>query len=222
MIEGQGARGKGQGFDLVDLGLVPYREAWELQKKIREERINKKIPDRILLLEHPPVFTTGRRECGGDFCSTAEAIANDGIEIVKTNRGGRVTYHGPGQLVCYFIFDLDELGIGVKDFVRTLEEISINLLSGFDIKAHRDVDHPGIWIGRKKIVAIGLNVSHGVTMHGIAINVDCDLSPYRHIIACGIKDRSVTTMAIETSPPPAMENVKLSLKSQISSLNLLR
>lgn len=178
----------------LELGLVPYREALVLQENLRAMRISGKVDDHILLLEHPPVFTIGKRDSGADFLSTRETIAAEGIDIVKTDRGGKITYHGPGQLVCYFICGLEGLGYSVKEFVAALEELSIEFLSGYGISASRDGEYPGIWIGKNKIVAIGLHISEGVTMHGIAININCDLKPYRHICACGIKDRGVTSM----------------------------
>lgn len=173
---------------------MKYLEAWRLQEGIRKRRIAGEIPDRFLVVEHPPVFTLGKRDCDEDFISPPELIGADGIEIVKCDRGGRITYHGPGQMVGYFIFSIDSLGIGIKDFVRSVEDVCIGVLSDFEIHASRDAEHPGVWVGREKIAAVGLNVSRGVTEHGFALNVNCDLAPYRHIIACGMKDRGVTSM----------------------------
>lgn len=177
-----------------DWGVLPYSEAWERQKRLREERLAGKIPDLFATVEHPPVFTLGRRDCDGDFISTRAVIRKDGIEIVKTDRGGRVTYHGPGQVVGYFIADIASKGIGIKDFVNSVEELLIATLADFGIKGERDEKHPGIWTGKNKIAAVGFSVSHGITMHGFALNVNPDLSPYRHIVACGIRDRGVTSM----------------------------
>jgi lipoate-protein ligase B len=191
-----------------DLGTISYKRAWALQDKLREERIAGRIADRLLLVEHPPVFTMGKRDCEDDFFSTPEAIAAEGIEIVKTNRGGRVTYHGPGQLVGYFICELASFGIGIKEFVFAVEEICIRLLAAAGIDGSRDAEHPGIWVGRSKLVAVGMNVQHGVTQHGLALNVNCDLTPYRHIVACGIRDRGVTSMKTLLRDVPAMDEVK--------------
>lgn len=177
-----------------NLGCMKYLEAWRLQEGLRERRIAGEIPDRFLIVEHPPVFTLGKRDCDGDFISSMEQIRADEIEIVKCDRGGRITYHGPGQMVGYFIFSIDSQGIGIKDFVRSVEDVCIGVLSDFEIHASRDAEHPGVWVGREKIAAVGLNVSRGVTLHGFALNVNCDLAPYRHIVACGIKDRDVTSM----------------------------
>lgn len=191
-----------------DLGRMHYRQAWALQDSLRSMRIAGHIGDRLLFVEHPPVFTIGRRDCSEDFLSSDQAIAADGIEVVKTNRGGRVTYHGPGQLVTYFICHLDSLGLGVRDFVRAVEEICIKTVDGFGILAHRVEGRPGVWVGQDKLVAIGLNVTHGVTQHGFALNVNCDLAPYSHIAACGIKGLGITSMSSILGRSPSIDEVK--------------
>lgn len=198
-----------------DLDFIEYRKAWALQDELRENRIAGAIPDTILLLEHPPVFTLGRKDCGEDLITPEAEIRAEGIDIVKTNRGGRVTYHGPGQLVAYFICNIEERRLGIKDLVRAIEESCIGLLAGLGIEAGRDDKHPGIWVGRAKIVAIGLNVQHGVTQHGLALNVDCDLSPYRHIVACGIQGRGVTSIAKERGKALPMAEVKAQISRHL-------
>ena len=205
-------------MEYQDLGTIPYKEAWRLQDELRVKRIADEIPDRLLLVEHPPVFTIGWRESEGDFLSPRETIAADGIEIVKTNRGGRITYHGPGQMVGYFIVKLEALGIGIKELVRAIEEGCLRLLAGCGIEAAREPQHPGIWVGRMKIAAIGLHVQHGVTEHGVALNVAGDLKPYRHIVACGIRDRGVTSMAQLLATPPAMTEVKREFVRQVGDV----
>ena len=198
-------------IEVMDLGAMPYREAWALQEKLRADRVAGNIADRLLLVEHPSVFTMGKRDCAEDFFSTPEQIAADGIEIVKTNRGGRVTWHGPGQLVAYFICELSGFGMGIREFVFAVEELCIRVLARMNVDGMRDPDHPGIWVGRSKIVAIGMNVQHGVTEHGLALNVEGDLAAYRHILACGIRDRGVTTVARVAGQAPAMDEVKRKL-----------
>ncbi len=192
----------------LDLGTAPYDRTWALQEELRKRRISGNVCDFILLAEHPPIITLGRRQCQGDILSSKSLLIDSGIDVVQTNRGGRATYHGPGQLVCYFICELRSFGMGVRDFVNAIEEICILTLEQFGIKSERDDKHPGLWIGNKKIAAIGLNVSRGVTQHGFALNVDCDLSAYRHIIACGIKGRGVTSMARQLMNVPEMNEVK--------------
>ncbi|HPQ80800.1 MAG TPA: lipoyl(octanoyl) transferase LipB [bacterium] len=194
-----------------DLGTVPYAEAWALQDALREKRIAGDIPNTLLLLEHPPVFTMGKRDCAGDFVSSPESVAEEGIEVVKTNRGGGITYHGPGQLVGYFICRISDFVLGVRDFVGAVERMCMLVLSRQGVEGARDEGHPGIWVGRSKIVAIGMNVQHGITQHGFALNVDLDLKPYRHIVACGIRDRGVTSIAALTGRSCPMRRLKSSV-----------
>jgi lipoate-protein ligase B len=202
-------------IECVDLGLINYNEAWKVQEDLRLKRERGEISDRLLLLEHPPVFTLGKRDCDEDIVSARGLIAKDGIDIVKTNRGGRITYHGPGQLVGYFICSVNE--IGVKRFVWLIEELLIGVLSGFGIEGNRDPEHPGIWVGKNKIAAIGLHVSRGITQHGFALNVNPDLNHYRHIIPCGIKARGVTSMEVLLGRSPSVEEVKKTLKVKVNS-----
>lgn len=204
-------------FEWQELGTIPYPEALALQHELHDKRMAGAIPDRLLFLEHPPVITLGRKDCSADLISSPEHIAGDGITIVRTERGGRSTYHGPGQLVCYAIISIRELGMGVKEFVAALEEICLRALWDFGITAQRDERHPGLWVGDNKIVAVGLSVSRGVTMHGFAINVCCDLAAYGHIIACGIADRGVTSMERILGPAPALEDVSARVRAHASA-----
>ena len=194
-----------------DLGRVPYREAWAMQEELRSARARGGIPDRLLLLEHDPVITLGRRGCSEDVLSSEGELAAAGIEVVATNRGGRATYHGPGQLVGYLICELAGFGVGVRAFVHSVEEVLIRALAGFGIGAGRDEDYPGLWVGRDKIVAVGLNISHGITQHGFALGVSDDLDAYRHIVACGISDRGVTTMERVTGRAHRMDEIKVAV-----------
>ncbi len=191
-----------------DLGRVPYREAWAMQEELRVARAGGGIPDRRLLLEHDPVITLGRRGCPEDVLSSEEELAAAGIEVVATNRGGRATYHGPGQLVGYLICELAGFGVGVRAFVHSIEEVLIRALAGFGVEAGRDENYPGLWVGRDKIVAVGLNISHGITQHGFALGVSCDLDAYRHLVACGISDRGITTMERVTGRAHRMDEIK--------------
>jgi lipoate-protein ligase B len=196
------------------LGVLPYREAWALQEELREARRQERIPDRLLLLAHPPVITLGRRACEADLLASEEALAAEGIEVVKSSRGGRATYHGPGQLVGYFICGLRKLGLGVAAFVETVEEMCRGALAEVGVRCARDARHPGLWVGREKIVAIGLSVSNGITEHGFALNVDCDLAAYRHIVACGLADRSITSVAKLVPDPPSMAEMERLIVAQ--------
>ncbi|MBT3182175.1 MAG: lipoyl(octanoyl) transferase LipB [Deltaproteobacteria bacterium] len=201
-----------------DLGSVPYDKAWRIQEELRVLRDDDAIVDRFLFVEHPSVFTLGKRDCSEDFLTSCDEIAADGIDVIKCNRGGRVTYHGPGQIVGYFIFKLSAMGLGVKEFVSAIEEICLRTLNHFEIQAARDEEHPGLWIKENKIVAIGLNISHDVTQHGFAMNVDCDMAPYRHIVACGIKDRGITTFARVLGLAPSQDEVKQHIIKHMSDV----
>jgi lipoyl(octanoyl) transferase len=199
------------------LGLVDYRESLTLQENLVKKRIKEEIGDRLLLLEHPPVITQGKRECAEDFCTSRETIQAEGIDIVRTDRGGRLTYHGPGQLIGYFICDVS-IADGVRGFVSSIEEMLIRTCNDYGIEAIRDQDHPGVWVGKSKIAAVGLHITRGVSSHGFALNVNCDLEPYTHIVACGIRDRSVTTMEKVAGRKVSMENV---VKDVVSHTSLI-
>lgn len=193
----------------IDLGLIPYTEAWDIQKKYRTERQEGATGDTILFCEHPPVFTIGKQNCAEDWLSSNAAIKEEGIEVVKTDRGGRITYHGPGQQVVYFIVDIKNYSTGVKDFVAKIENVCLELVNSFGLSASKNNEHPGIWIGPKKIVAIGLHISQDISMHGVAINVFPNMSHYRHIIPCGIKDKGITSMELELNGNhPSLDAVK--------------
>ncbi len=204
-------------MDIKDLGLIKYQKVWGLQQELHKKRIANEVPDTLLLLEHPPVFTLGKRDCSADILSTPEDIAADGIKIIQTNRGGKITYHGPGQLVCYFIFNIKQTG--VKKFVWILEEACLQTLAEYGIQASRDQKNPGIWIENNKIAAVGLHVNNHVTQHGLALNVSCNLNHYQHIIACGINQRGQTSMHCLLNKKPAMSEVKQKMIRWIKTLN---
>jgi lipoyl(octanoyl) transferase len=178
-----------------ELGLVPYGEAWDEQRRVAAE-VAEGAPDTILFLEHPPVVTLGRRTDDGELHVPADADA----EIVETNRGGKSTFHGPGQLVCYPILDLRRHGKDVKKYVRDLEEALLRTLAAFELEATRIEGLTGAWLERppRKIASIGVHVSRWVTTHGYALNVDLDPAPFTQwITACGLEDAMFTTMARE-------------------------
>lgn len=191
-----------------NIGFKNYTEVFDLQEKLREELLTDAIPNTILICEHPPTFTVGKQDVAEDWLSHNDAIKKDGIEIVKCNRGGRITYHGPGQMVVYFIVKIADYSEGVKDFVSKIEDICIRTISSFGLNAERKSEHPGVWVNNKKIVAIGLNISRGVSIHGIAINVDPELAHYRHIVPCGIREFGVTSLAKELNRKVSMEEVQ--------------
>jgi len=182
---------------ITDLGTIPYREALALQHDMRAHREKGDIDDTVLLCEHPPVFTLGKQECGSDLLSSRESIEDAGIDIVPVERGGRITYHGPGQLVVYYIVHVQNVSTGVKSFVGQIEEICIETLKRYGLNPSRKEKYPGIWIEDRKIAAIGLHISRGISMHGMALNVDPNMEHYHHIVPCGIQEYGVTSIVKE-------------------------
>ncbi len=196
------------GAYLMQLGLVPYREAWDLQRSLAGAVSQGAIPDTVILLEHPPVITLGRRTD-----ATAELHVPEGarVEIVETDRGGRSTYHAPGQLVCYPILDLRRHGRDVKAYVRGLEQALIHTVEPFGLAGERIEGLTGVWLTRppRKIASIGVHVSRWVTTHGYALNVDLDPAPFTDwITACGLEDAMFTTIARETERPVTVDEVR--------------
>ena len=191
---------------VVSLGLVPYCEAWDLQRRLAAEVADGSRPDTALLLEHPPVITLGRRTEPGELHVPRGAE----VEIVETDRGGKSTYHGPGQLVCYPIFDLNRHGLDVKKYCRDLEEALIRTLAPFEIEATRIDGLTGIWLDGppRKVASIGIHISKWITTHGYALNVDLDPAPFTEwITACGL-EAQFTTMARELGRPVSVDEVR--------------
>lgn len=177
------------------LGKCEYREALEIQYKLLEKRQKGEIEDTLILVEHPPVITLGNQAEKSNIIASEEYLKQQGIDIIETNRGGDVTYHGDGQIVGYPIVDIKSSKIGIRDFVRGLEEVFIQLLQQeFGIDSERDSEHTGVWIGSNKILAIGLAVKRGVTMHGFAFNVNTNLQHFGFIVPCGITGKGVTSV----------------------------
>jgi len=176
------------------LGRVPYRDAWALQQRWAELRRAGEIPDRLLFLEHPPVITLGRNALREHLLSSSELLAAEGIEVVETNRGGDVTFHGPGQLIGYPILDLGRIRKDVVWYVRTLEEAILRTLAELGLAAGRRSGMTGVWVGERKVAAIGVHISRWITSHGFALNVDTDLGYFRHIVPCGIASYPVTSL----------------------------
>lgn len=179
-----------------DLGCLPYADAMALQDDLVAQRLREDIPDTLLLLEHPPVITLGRRGSLADVYLTESELARRGIAVERSTRGGLVTYHGPGQLVGYPIVHLRQRGLSVPAYVRALESAIVDALAAIGISAHLDADHVGVWArDRGKIAAIGVAQRHGVTLHGFAVNLQPDLRHFDLINPCGIGDLGVTSAA---------------------------
>ncbi|HEV8603647.1 MAG TPA: lipoyl(octanoyl) transferase LipB [Gaiellaceae bacterium] len=196
-----------RGAYVMNLGLVPYREAWDLQRSLAAAVSQGAIPDTVLLLEHPPVITLGRRAEPGEVHVPEGAE----VEIVETDRGGKSTFHGPGQLVCYPIFDLTRHGQDVKRYCRDLEEALIHTIGAVGVEATRIEGLTGIWVERppRKIASIGVHISKWVTTHGYALNVDLDTAPFTEwTTACGLADAAFTTIARELGRPVPVDDVR--------------
>jgi lipoyl(octanoyl) transferase len=184
------------------LGTVPYREALAAQNRLRARRQAEELPDTLLLLEHPPVYTRGRRSGAEELAlpSGRRHREAQGIEVVDTDRGGKVTYHGPGQLVGYPIMRIAD----IHTYLRTMEAAIVAALGEEGIEArtrwHEGRDYTGVWVGDRKVASIGVHVSRGVTTHGFAVNVDDDLEPFSWIVACGLPGVEMTSLARELAP----------------------
>jgi lipoyl(octanoyl) transferase len=179
---------------VYSLGRVSYFDAWSLQRQWAGLRRAGDIPDRLLFVEHPPVITLGRNARREHLLSAPETLAAEGIEVVETNRGGDVTFHGPGQLVGYPILDLGAIRKDVVWYVRTLEEAIIRSLQPLGLSPERCPGMTGVWVGERKVAAIGVHISRWITTHGFALNVDTDLASFRHIVPCGIASHPVTSL----------------------------
>jgi lipoyl(octanoyl) transferase len=189
--------GAGRTLEVRRLGLMPYAEALALQRGLVEDRRADRIPDTLLLVEHPHVLTLGVRGDGGrsHILATADLLAARGVGIHETGRGGDITYHGPGQLVGYPIIDLRPDRCDIHRYVRDLEDVLIRTASDYGIAAERVQGLTGVWVGREKLAAIGVRVARWITSHGFAFNVSTDLDYFNLIVPCGIADRGVTSLA---------------------------
>ena len=189
------------------LGRVPYADASALQRELHERVATGQIASQLLLLEHPHVYTLGRRGQESDVLATPNRLEELGAEVHRADRGGEVTYHGPGQLVGYPIVDLRRLGGGPLRYVRALERVLIETLAELGIAGESEDRPTGVWIGDAKIAAIGVKISRGVTMHGFALNVDPDLSYFEHIVPCGISEGRVTSISTLLARHVAIDEV---------------
>ena len=196
-----------RGAYLLNLGVTPYLVAWELQRSLADAVLRGAIPDTVVMLEHPPVVTLGRRSDEGELHLPEGAD----VELVETDRGGKSTYHAPGQLVCYPILDLTRHGQDVKKYCRDLEEALVRTLDAFGLAAERIPGLTGIWLTPppRKIASIGIHIHKWVTTHGYALNVDLDPAPFTEwITACGLEGAAFTTMAREVGQPLTVDGVR--------------
>ena len=201
-----------------DLGVVEYSKSLQLQNNLVSARLASEIPDVMLLLQHVPVLTVGASRKVEDIIVSRDLLDNEEISVFYTDRGGNVTYHGPGQLVGYLIFDLKTKGKDVHRFVHNIEEVIIRTLDAFSISAYVDPQYPGVWVGQSKICALGVRVAHWVTKHGFALNVNTDLRAFDFIIPCGITDRQVTSMSQLLGHDVALEDVTSCVLEQCAAV----
>lgn len=201
-------------YNILDLGKVGYHEAWEIQKELQSKRIQGQINDQFLLAEHPPVYTIGKNAPLDDLLIKDV----DDILIIQTDRGGKITFHGPGQVIGYPIIDLNNHKRSVSWYMRELEQLIMNVLSDYNIRSQRKKGLTGIWVNDKKIAALGVRISRWVTMHGFSLNINPDLSYYKGIVPCGITDFGVTSMAeIMGKKCPNISDIKLKIIKYFTS-----
>jgi len=193
------------------LGLVTYEDAWAFQRDLAAQRAAGAVPDTLLLLEHPPVYTTGKRNANANLRLPPDLL---GAPLVESDRGGDITFHGPGQLIAYPIIDLRAARLGVVTYARNLEEVIMRTLRDYGIEGGLECGLTGVWVGNDKIAAIGVRVSRPggasgvwVTTHGLALNVDVDLGWFERIVPCGITDRGVTSMQRLLGEAPPLTDV---------------
>jgi lipoate-protein ligase B len=199
-----------------DLGTMSYRDAWAIQEQLHAQ-VLEGGHERLILVEHPPVITTGRRPVGMQhLVASKEMLAQMGVELVESDRGGDVTFHGPGQLVAYPIVRLADHRLSVSGYVHQLERVLVEMVGEFGVEAHVDPSAVGVWVGDAKVAAIGVRIRRGVSMHGIALNVTTDLNYFNLIVPCGLVGRPVTSLQkLLAGDAPAMGAVKQTLASRM-------
>jgi len=203
---------------IQDIGRQSYQPVWDYQKKLQQLRIAKKIPDTLILVEHTPVYTIGKNGSDLHIIGNSEYLQSNNIDIVRVDRGGDVTYHGPGQLVGYPIFDLRQHKESVSWYMRNLEEVFIRVLSHWNLKADRNQGYTGVWIADEKIVAFGVRISRWVTMHGFAFNINTNLNHFSGIIPCGIFHCGVTSLAKQLGREIDMQEAKEEVISEFQNV----
>jgi lipoyl(octanoyl) transferase len=204
-------------IEVRDLGRIAYAEAMSLQDALVEARLRDEVPDTLLLLEHPPVITLGRRGSLSDIYATEATLARYRIDVEHTSRGGLVTYHGPGQLVGYPIINLRARGLRLPSYVQALERAVVAALDEIGVAARIDADHIGVWTSHGKLAAIGIAQRHGVSLHGFAVNLQPDLSHFSLINPCGIGDLGVTSAAAILGHPVDLGDFKLRIARAVEA-----
>ena len=203
------------GLEVRDYGLAGYQQVLELQQRLQEQRRAGTIGDTVLIVEHPAVITLGARKTANKLFVDAEELARRGIDVVEIRRGGGATAHNPGQLVFYPILHLQQLRLGVTEYVRALETIGIELLAGLGVQSERRKGFPGLWVGERKIASIGVRVSRFVTCHGMAINIQNDLSIFEFMVPCGLDGVQMTSVQKEAGRTYDMAQIKEDLAAAL-------
>ncbi|CAK9140071.1 unnamed protein product [Ilex paraguariensis] len=197
-----------RGLEVWKMGTVNYLDALKLQDKLVSNKKTHRISDTLLSLQHPPTYTLGKRRTDHNLLVTEAELKTIGAELHYTERGGDITFHGPHQAILYPIISLREIGIGARKYVEKLELTMIELASSYGVKARAgQIGETGVWVGEKKIGAIGVRISSGITCHGLAFNIDPDLSYFKYIVPCGIADKEVTSLRRETDMALPAEEV---------------
>jgi lipoyl(octanoyl) transferase len=192
----------------LDLGIIDYKKAWDLQKEIFNRIVNDESEDVLLLLDHPNTYTLGKTADRENLKGSEDYLESNQISVYDIDRGGDITYHGPGQIVGYPIIDLNNWQQDTHKYLRALEEVIIKTCAEYNLKCERNPNHTGVWINDRKIAAIGIKVSRWVTMHGFAFNINTDLNLFNGIIPCGIKDKAVTSLKNELRSEINISEVK--------------
>ncbi|MQF98904.1 MAG: lipoyl(octanoyl) transferase LipB [SAR202 cluster bacterium] len=201
---------------VVDLETMGYMEAWSVQKFIAKLRYQNELNDCLILVQHPHTYTLGRRGKLSDVLVDDSFLALNDIVVHNVDRGGEVTYHGPGQILAYTIFDVRNMG-GVSSFVNFLEEIVIGTLATLGVRGYRKEKCTGIWVNDAKIASLGLNISRGITTHGFCLNIDTDLTYYEHIISCGNPEERVTSLTSLAGMDFSAVDIKETIKDQFAT-----
>jgi len=196
----------------LDLGLMPYLPSFEIQERIFQARMEGRLAPTVILQENLPIFTIGRSGSRNNILSSPEDLQRRGIQVLEVNRGGDVTYHGPGQLVASPLFYLGDVGLNANQYLHRLEDVLVELLARYNIRTHKIEDYPGVWHGKSKIASVGIAVKHGFTFHGLSLNVDPDLDVFHLINPCGVSHMPVSSIRQVLGHSPPMAEVKSQLK----------
>jgi len=206
-------------LDIIDAGLMEYQKALDMQFELLEKRQKNLIDDTLILVEHPPTITLGRRAVESDILADEKFLEETGVTVCRINRGGEVTYHGPGQIVGYLIVDLKNFDKDIRAFVSNIEEVIIQVLrEQFDVEGGRNPLNNGVWVGDKKITAIGIAIKQWVTMHGFAFNINTDLEHFKWIVPCGMENAKMTSLEEIKGRKFDLESIKPMIVKKIKEI----